>query len=215
MSKVVITLLAVLAAGLAAVGVLVAVATTFDGRTADDLEATMVEHAGGLLPGAGGRRRGDGHSGAGSREHVQQTVLDGRSSDGHPVRLFVREYDLATRHAESVSWYVEGLQLAPGWTAVSSDSGVALNQAEMSVDGHQVVVSAAARLEGSSLVVTLEALTVDGAPVALADAPAEVRDALVPVSTPVPLPEAGAAVGEVWFDERGFAVALEVEDVDA
>ena len=218
MSRTVITVLIVLVAPLALGGGLVAGAVASDTGATEDLEVEMVEHAEGLLP--GGRVDAAEVTDtpalvAALRDHVQQTLLAGHSSDGHPVRMIVREYDMPSRHAESVSWYVEGLQLAPGWTAVSSARGVALNEAELLVDGQVVVVSAAARLEGSTLVVTPDTITVDGAPVSLADAPAPVRTALVPVSTPVPLPDAGAAVGEVWFDERGVAVALEAEDVDA
>ena len=218
------TVVAVLAALVVALGLVAALGAgvvVLEARAAERLELEVTERAEALLP--GGRIESAEVTDtpallADRREHVQQAVLGGRSADGYPARLFVRELDLATGRADSVSWYLEGLPVAQGWTAVVDSRGVSLNQAELVVDGQRVTVSAAARVEGGTLVVAPGEVEVDGVLVALQDAPEPVRRSLAAVTLQVPLPDAGSAgptVGEVWFDERGAAVELEADDVDA
>lgn len=207
---------AVAGLGIVGLAVLAGGGLVAQAQVVDRLDAAVTERAEELLPGGSvlGVEVGDTPALlAGLRGHVQQAMVDGRTADGRPATLIVRELDVDGRRSESVSWYLEGLDLAPGWTNVRSETGVFLNAAERDVDGRRVVVSGVATLAGSTLSVTPGEITVDGAPTAWQDVPAAVRGSLTPLTTPVPLPVAGLVVESVWFDEGGLSVALRARDV--
>lgn len=211
-------------AALALVGVLgtgtalAAGAWALETRAADRLDAGMDEHVRQLLPGGSVESVEVTDSPAllaGRREHVQQTVARGRTADDLPVLVLVREFDSGTGRAESVSWQLEGLPLAPGWAPVRGDAGEYRNEAERELDGHRVTVTAVVEVVGSTVTARPGRVTVDGADVPLEQAPAAVRESLAAVTAAVPLPEAGGAVGSVWFAEDGLGVELRAADVDA
>lgn len=185
-------------------------------RAADRLDTTMGKRAQGLLPSGqidAAHVTDDPALLAARRPRVQQTIVDGRGADGHPVMLIVREYDRETRRAQSVSWNIEGLQLAPGWTGLRSDNGAYRNRAVRQVDGHRVEVSGAARIDGSQIAIAPDRITIDGAPVELGDAPAAVQRSLSPLTIGMPLVQAGAAVRSLWFDEAGLGLEVYARDV--
>ena len=204
----------------AALLVLALVGYLINAGSAGRLTAAMTGAAQGLLP--GGQVHGVEVSAtpallAERRGRVPQTVVRASSKDGHPVTLFVREYDLNAHHAESVSWQIGGVPLAPGWKPVTTTGGAALDQAEKQVGGHVVALTAGASVRGDQVQITADQLTVDGVPTAPSQAPADVRAAVNPVLAPqtlaVPLPRAGAKVRSVWIDETGIAVELRATDV--
>lgn len=155
---------------------------------------------------------------AARHDRVQQAVVHG-TTGGHDVLMIVREYSRASRHAESVSWQVDGISFAPGWNHVSDENGTYLDRARTTVGGHRYEVTASADLarveKGQSVEVRAGALTVDGSPLRLADAPASVRSELAPVRFAVPDPQAHAQVRSIWFDEQGAGVELYARDVSA
>ena len=160
---------------------------------------------------------------AARRDHLQQTVVHGRSGD-HDVLTIVRGYDRSRATADSVSWEVSGIAFAPGWANVRADGGAYTDRARTTVDGHVYEVTASARpAEGggaggeraATVVVRAAAPTVDGAPLDPADAPEAVRAALAPVAVAVPDAQADATVRRVWFDEAGAGLELYARDVSA
>lgn len=204
-------------------------ALALERRAATRLDATMAVPVARLVP--------DGQVGdvdvtdspallAARRGSVQQVVAHA-STDGHDVLLVVRRYGRDAQRAQSVSWEVSGITFAPGWANVRSDHGAYTDRARTTVDGHVYEVVASARTAGSegtdgaggaqapTMLVEAGALTVDGSPLAVADAPPAVRAALAPVTLAVPDPRAGARARRVWFDERGAGVELYARDVSA
>lgn len=149
------------------------------------------------------------------RDRVQQAVVDG-TSGGHDVTVIVREYRREEQRAESVSWEVGGVAFAPGWRPVRAGSGAWTDRARTTVDGHAYEVTASVAPEdggdGATVVAAAGSLTRDGAPLALAEAPAAVRSAVAPVPFAAPDPPAGAQVRRAWFDEDGLGVEMYAQD---
>lgn len=148
---------------------------------------------------------------ASRRDRVRQVVVDGRVDD-HEVMVIVHGYSRKAKRARSASWQVEGIDFAAGWTNVMADHGSYDDRARTTMDGHDYEVTASARPGGGrdamTVVVGAAALTVDGAPLPLADAPAAVRRALRPVSFPATDWRVNAQVRSVWFDQQGAGVEL-------
>lgn len=204
---------------IAAVGALVGVGLVLEGRAHADLGKKLTQPMAVLLPGGQVQSVDVTDSPAllaARRDRVQQAVVQGRS-EGRDVLVIVREYDRDSHRADSVSWQVEDIAFAPGWTPVTADDGSYGNRARTTIEGHHYEVTASAALatggNASTAVVQVGALTVDGASLPLADAPPAVRRDLGPVSLPVPDPSSGAGVRSVWFDQQGVGVELYAQDV--
>ncbi len=195
-------------------------------RTIDRWKAAMTDPAPRLLPGGqvhGIRVLDELPTNTGRlipharrRVRVRKAVIHARSGDNHPVLITVRGYDQYTRRAERVTWHYGALPLAPGWRPVRSSTGRA-DRAERRVDGHLLRVTFAAALRGDRVEVTAGRLTVDGAPVPPAQAPAAVRAAteavLVPRTFAVPLRGAGVTVTSVGVEDTAIGVELDAEQV--
>lgn len=205
--------------GMAAVGVLAGLgagAHALEARAGHQLDAAMVTHAAALLPGGrvdAAHVTDDPALLAGLRGRLQQTVVEGRTADGHRVRVIVRGYDREARHARSVSWEIAGLPLTDGWREVPSGSGASSERVAATVDGHRVEAGPVARLDGRTLSVHADQVTVDGVGVDAADAPALVRGPLVAADVGVPAPAAGGTAERAWMDGGAVGVAVSAQDV--
>lgn len=190
-----------------------------DTRSAARLDGVMTAAARALLPGGrvGPVAVVDGPALLAERHpQVRETTATGRTGDGLPVRLDVRDYDRAAGVARMVSWQVTGLPLPAGWRVVDGAAGY-LSQVEREIDGHRVQLTGTAALEGDRVLVVPGRLTLDGAPAALSDLPPAVRAAVEPALTPwrvaVPVPGVPVSVHYVWFDGTGIGVELRAADV--
>jgi hypothetical protein len=198
---------------LAGVGILMV-----DRHVGDSLDNSMATHAKRLIPGGriiSAEVTDDPALLAVRRERVQQTMVSARTADDKPVLMILREYNRDTRQAQSVSWQVGGIQLAPGWTAVMDERGVALNKAYTQIDGHRITVSAKAEVSGDTLTVAPATLSIDGREVPISGAPSRIRTELRTLEVRTPLPGAHVVARAVWFDEYGVGVDLYGRNVHA